>query len=101
MSRDWKGSESRLQPVKAVTIHGAWVEPNAAHQAKLEFVPNDSFPTLSSIFVETLCRSPVENGLFRQSFPTKDSDKDSATRPLGQTRPTPGRLKAELRTHEH
>src|SRR5439155_16802131 len=47
-------------------------------------VPKDSFPTLSSIFVETLCRSSVENGLFRQSFPTKDSDKDSATRLLEQ-----------------
>ena len=46
---------------------------------ELELVPKDSFPTLSSIFVETLCRSSVENGLFRQSFPTKDSDKDSAS----------------------
>jgi hypothetical protein len=51
----------------------------------LELVPNDSFPTLSSIFVEILCRSSFDNGLFRQSFPTKDSDKDSATGALGQT----------------
>src|SRR5207237_7107454 len=36
-----------------------------------ELVPKHSFPTSSSIFVETLCRSSVENGLFRQSFPTK------------------------------
>jgi hypothetical protein len=31
-------------------------------------IPKDSFPTLSSIFVEPLCRSSVENGLIRQSF---------------------------------
>jgi hypothetical protein len=37
----------------------------------LELVPKDSFPTLSSIFVETLCRSSVENGLTRQMIPTK------------------------------
>src|SRR6266496_5434866 len=41
----------------------------------IEHFPKDSFPTLSSIFVETLCRSSVENGLIRQSvrqrFPTK------------------------------
>ena len=34
----------------------------------VELVPKDPLPTLSSIFVETLCRSSVENGLFRQSF---------------------------------
>jgi hypothetical protein len=37
--------------------------------------------SLSKHFVEV----PLKNGLFRQSFPTKDSDKVSATLPLGQT----------------
>ncbi len=40
-------------------------------ESQPKLVPNDSFPTLSESFVETLCRSPVENGLFRQSFLTK------------------------------
>src|SRR5919108_1248947 len=42
------------------------------------------FPTLSLIFVETLCRNFVENGLFRQSFPTKFSTKFLKCAGLGQ-----------------
>src|SRR6185295_8447169 len=66
----------------------------------------DSFPTLSSIFVETLCRRSFENGRFRQSVPTKHSDKDSATRPLGQaliracpTKGVRGSLSSTLSAH--
>jgi hypothetical protein len=36
--------------------------------------------SLSKHFVEV----PLKMALFRQSFPTKDADKDSATSPLGQ-----------------
>src|SRR4029079_5387953 len=63
--------------------------PKAAIQPTyLELVPKDSFPTLSSIFVEALCRSFVEHGLFRQSSPTKFSTKFLRCPVLGQALPT-------------
>ena len=52
--------------------------------AWVELVPNDSFPTLSSIFLETLCRSSFENGLFRQSFRQR-SDYALLGQALGST----------------
>jgi hypothetical protein len=83
-------SEHAVIAAKTRWIPGVWFScgsgSGVSPVCRLELVPKDSLPTLSSIFVEILCRSSVENGLFRQSFPTKDSDKDSATRPLGQAR---------------
>jgi len=49
-------------------------------RAYLELVPEDAFPTLSPIFVETLCRNAVENAQCPQSPPTKFSTKFLKTR---------------------
>ena len=79
-------SSSRPDPRRIDTAAGASTQ---------SLSPKHSFPTLSSIFVETLCRRSVENGLFRQRIPTKDSDKDAATRPLGHALETPAKKREE------
>ena len=56
----------------------------SAHSIYLALVPKDPFPTLSSIFVETLCRISVENAQCRQSSPTKFSTKSPKYAVLGQ-----------------